>query len=246
MPEGQLVEHRHAERPPGACRGRPRSTFRRASRRPRAAGRRSRSPTCRRRRRPRSRRACPRGGAASAGRRRSTAAPRCPRRRGSRRRSRAPTASRASACRSQRQPPTSGPLALPGAIARTYGSSGSRGTSPTTSPRSTRSSRSRLNAVVSLCAHADEPVAVEGREAGALADRHVQRGDVAVADERLRVRGDHVEVEVGDHLARAEAALQRLHDVDLGVGEERVQVVGAALRRRRRRSRRGRGRPARA
>ncbi len=50
-----------------------------------------------------------------------------------------------------------------------------------------------------------------------------------VADERLRVRGDQVEVEVGDHLRGAVAALERLHDVDLGIGEQRVQVVGAPL-----------------
>src|SRR5581483_5142889 len=81
-----------------------------------------------------------------------------------------------------------------------------------------------------LLADADKAVAVERREPGALADRHVQRGDVAVADERLRTLGEQLEVEVGEQLARAEAALQRLHDVDVGVGEERMQVLRALPR----------------
>ena len=50
-----------------------------------------------------------------------------------------------------------------------------------------------------LVADTDQAVAVEGRKAGALADRDVQGRDVAVADERLRVRGEQVEVEVGEH-----------------------------------------------
>ena len=58
----------------------------------------------------------------------------------------------------------------------------------------------------------------------------MQRGDVGVSDERLGVGSDEVEVEVGDHLARAEPALERLDNVHFRVGEERVQVVGAALR----------------
>src|SRR4029077_8962951 len=41
----------------------------------------------------------------------------------------------------------------------------------------------------------------------------------------LRVRSYEVEVEVRDRLRRAEPALQRLHDVDLGIREERVQVI---------------------
>jgi hypothetical protein len=34
---------------------------------------------------------------------------------------------------------------------------------------------------------------------------------------------------VGEHLARSEPALERLHDVDLGIGEQRMQILGAAL-----------------
>ena len=58
----------------------------------------------------------------------------------------------------------------------------------------------------------------------------MERGDVRVADEGLRVRRDEVEVEVRDGLRRAEATLERLDDVDLGVGEEGVQVLAATLR----------------
>ena len=79
-----------------------------------------------------------------------------------------------------------------------------------------------------LGADAHQAVAVEGGESGSLPDRHVQRRDVGVADERLRARRDEVEVEVRDHLARAEAALEGLDDVDLRVGEEGVEVVGTA------------------
>src|SRR3954452_8994371 len=35
---------------------------------------------------------------------------------------------------------------------------------------------------------------------------------------------------MGDHLARAEPALERLDDVHFGIGEERVQVVGPSAR----------------
>src|SRR5690348_15878070 len=58
----------------------------------------------------------------------------------------------------------------------------------------------------------------------------MQGGDVRVADEWLRVRREEVAVEVRDHLARAEPALQRLDDVHLGIGEQRVEVVGAGFR----------------
>ena len=43
--------------------------------------------------------------------------------------------------------------------------------------------------------------------------------------------GDRVEVEVRDRLRRAVAALECLDDVHLGVGEERVQIGRALLRR---------------
>ena len=58
----------------------------------------------------------------------------------------------------------------------------------------------------------------------------MERRQVRVADEGLRVGGDEVEVEVRDRLCGAEPTLQRLHDVDLGIGEERVQVLPAAAR----------------
>jgi hypothetical protein len=67
----------------------------------------------------------------------------------------------------------------------------------------------------------------------------MQGGDVGEADERLGVVRDGVEVEVRNRLRRAVAALQRLDDVHLGVGEERVQVGGAVFGVPRRRSRRG-------
>jgi hypothetical protein len=70
---------------------------------------------------------------------------------------------------------------------------------------------------------------VEGRQPGPLAQRHVQRGDVGVAEERLGVLGDQVEVQVGQELHGAEPAGEALDDVDLGVGEHRLQVAGAAL-----------------
>ena len=92
-----------------------------------------------------------------------------------------------------------------------------------------------------------KPVAVERREARPLAQRDVCSAVMSrEADERLRVRGDEVEVEVGDELGRAVAALHALDDVDLGVGEHRHQVARRGSSRRRRRSRRGRRRRRRA
>jgi hypothetical protein len=41
--------------------------------------------------------------------------------------------------------------------------------------------------------------------------------------------GDHVEVQVRQQLHRAEPAGEALDDVDLGVGEHRLQVAGAPL-----------------
>ena len=80
-----------------------------------------------------------------------------------------------------------------------------------------------------LVAHACDTGAVERGETRALPDRDVEGGDVGIADERLRVRGDDVEVEEGNRLRRPVAALHAVDDVDLGVGEEGVQVVGALL-----------------
>ena len=132
--------------------------------------------------------------------------------------------------RSQRQPPTSGAVTFPPCSARTYGSSGS--------PRDL--------ARAAACQHLDEPIAGEGRpilvadsdeavavqrgEPCRLPDCDVQRGDVGIPDERLRVRADDVEVEVRNRLGRAEATLQALHDIDLGVSEESGEVGRAATR----------------
>jgi hypothetical protein len=78
-------------------------------------------------------------------------------------------------------------------------------------------------------ADAREAVAVDRRQPRALANRDVQRGDVGEPDERLRVLGDRLEVEVWDRLSRAEPALEHLHDVDLGIREVRIQVGGPLL-----------------
>src|SRR4051794_21614819 len=79
-------------------------------------------------------------------------------------------------------------------------------------------------------ADSDEAVAVQRGEASRLADRNVQGGDVGIPDERLGVRADDIEVEVRNRLGRAEAALQALHDIDLGVREESGEVGRAAAR----------------
>ena len=79
---------------------------------------------------------------------------------------------------------------------------------------------------MSVFASASSVFRVPEREA---VDRDVESGDVRVADEGLRVRGDEVEVEARDGLCRAEPALERLDDVDLRVGEEGVQVLARLL-----------------
>jgi hypothetical protein len=53
----------------------------------------------------------------------------------------------------------------------------------------------------------------------------VERRDIRVADERLGVLGDRVEVEVGNDLRGAVPATQELHDVDLGIGEQPGDVA---------------------
>ena len=53
----------------------------------------------------------------------------------------------------------------------------------------------------------------------------MERGDVRVAHERLGVLGDRVEVEVGNDLRGAVTATQELDNVDLGVGEQLVDVT---------------------
>src|SRR6476619_5101701 len=79
-----------------------------------------------------------------------------------------------------------------------------------------------------LVADSDEAVPVQRGEPGRLADCDVQGSDVGIPDEGLGVRADDIEVEVRNRLGRAEAALQALHDVDLGVREESGEVCRAA------------------
>ena len=79
-------------------------------------------------------------------------------------------------------------------------------------------------------ADAHQAVAVDGRDPRALPERDVQGRQVRVADERLRIVRDQVEVEERDRLGRSETALERLDDVDVGIAEERVQVIGATPR----------------
>jgi hypothetical protein len=71
-------------------------------------------------------------------------------------------------------------------------------------------------------ADAHEAVRVDRRNPRPLADRDMQRGDVRIADEGLGVLRDEVEVEERNRLCRAEASLECLDDVDLGICEERV------------------------
>ena len=78
-------------------------------------------------------------------------------------------------------------------------------------------------------AHGAEARAVERGETRLLPDRHVQVRDVGEPHERLRVRRDRAEIDVGQDLCGADAAPQALHDVDLGVGEHRVDVGAATL-----------------
>ena len=133
-------------------------------------------------------------------------------------------------CSSQRQPPTSGARHLAAADrahVRIVGVARHLARAAAGQHRELAVAREGRRVVR---AHADEAVAVQRREARALPDRDVERGDVRVADERLGVRGDHVEVEERDRLRRAEPALQALDDVDLRVGEQRRQVGGALPR----------------
>ena len=73
-------------------------------------------------------------------------------------------------------------------------------------------------------AHRAQAWTMHRGQARALADRDVQVRDVGVPHERLGVRRDQVVVEVRQQLHRAGAAPEHLDDVDLGVGEQRVEV----------------------
>jgi hypothetical protein len=57
----------------------------------------------------------------------------------------------------------------------------------------------------------------------------VERGDVGEAEQGLGVRLDDVEVEERNRLRRPVAALEAVDDVDLGIGEEPVQILGPRL-----------------
>ena len=97
--------------------------------------------------------------------------------------------------RSQRQPPTSGGVACGRASRADVQVVGPRGTSPSASVA--QRPQETLACPVPLLRRRPRHRAVERDETRALADRDVQRRDVGIADERLRVRGDHVEVEEG-------------------------------------------------
>ena len=60
-------------------------------------------------------------------------------------------------------------------------------------------------------------------------DRQVHRRDVAVADERFRIRPDHGVIEQRQNPARTVPAAQREDSPHLGIGEERVDVLRALL-----------------
>ena len=97
--------------------------------------------------------------------------------------------------RSERQPPTSGAVAFPladradvGVVGVVRNLAGAVAAEHVEEPLLREGRGLRV-------AHAEEPVAVEGGEARALPDGHVERGDVREADERLRVGGNDVEVE---------------------------------------------------
>ncbi|MNL33235.1 hypothetical protein D3C87_1551320 [compost metagenome] len=60
-------------------------------------------------------------------------------------------------------------------------------------------------------------------------DRQVQRGDVAVADERFGVTAQQLEIDVIEQPRRAITTAQANDRIDLVIGERRVQVVEADL-----------------
>ena len=69
--------------------------------------------------------------------------------------------------------------------------------------------------------------AVEADQAGARMQAEQQAGDVAVADDDLRVLRDRFVVEPGQRAHRAVAAAQREDRLHVRVGEHRVEVRGA-------------------
>jgi hypothetical protein len=68
---------------------------------------------------------------------------------------------------------------------------------------------------------------VEGHQPGALVDGVEHGGDVAVADQHLRLARDEVVVEIGEDARRAPAAGVADHGRDAVVGEHAVHVVRA-------------------
>jgi hypothetical protein len=59
----------------------------------------------------------------------------------------------------------------------------------------------------------------------------VEHGQLAEADERLRIRGDQVVVEVGEDLRGGVPPAERDDRVDLGIRERALEVARAVLRR---------------
>ena len=72
-----------------------------------------------------------------------------------------------------------------------------------------------------------EQRAVEGDEPGVTADRQMQRGDVAVADKRLGVAAQQIEVDPVQQARRAVATAQTDDRVNFRVGERGMQVIEA-------------------
>ena len=70
-----------------------------------------------------------------------------------------------------------------------------------------------------------EQRAMEGHETRIAADRQVQRGDVAVADEWLGVVAQQLEIDAIEQTRRTVAAAQANDRIDFGVGERGMQVI---------------------
>ena len=129
----------------------------------------------------------------------------------------------------KRFPPTIGAVTRPPAIVRTYGIVRVAGHLAGAAARERRDGGVPGERLALGDPHRSEAGPVERREPGLLPQRDVQVRDVGEAHQRLRVRGDQVVVEVGEDLDRAGAAPEHLDHVDLGVGEQGVQVLGPLL-----------------
>jgi hypothetical protein len=67
---------------------------------------------------------------------------------------------------------------------------------------------------------------VEGHQTHVTLDRHVERGDVAVADQGLRLAPDQVVVQRGQQARGPVAAAHAPDRIDRVVGEHRIEIVG--------------------